>query len=172
MSDSLTKRALAYVMKDMLRERPLSRISVSALCERCGMNRKRFYYHFPDKYSLVCWIARTELDEELRADGGDSLTRVCSYFLRSRAFYQRVLAQPDGCAKELGSVLQPVLLPLCPCGLSEDERQFCMDFLTDAFLSAIRRWLAEDEPIPPERCAALIRSMSAHKSNSPHESTP
>lgn len=165
MSDSLTKRALAYVMKDMLRERPLSRISVSALCERCGMNRKRFYYHFPDKYSLVSWIVRTELEEELSACEGDRLLCMCRYFLRSRVFYQRVLAEPDSCGRELGAVLLPMLLPLCPRGIPDEERQFCADFLTDAFLAAMRRWLSEDEPMPPERCAALIRAMSAYESH-------
>ena len=165
MSDSLTKRALAFVMKDMLRERPLSRISVSALCERCGMNRKRFYYHFPDKYSLICWIARTELEEELRSGEGDDLTRICVYFLRNRGFYQRVFAEPDTLDRELGCVLLPILQPLCPRDVSDEERQFCADFLTNAFLAAMRRWLAEDEPMPPERCAALIRAMSGYESH-------
>ncbi|MGN1030800.1 MAG: TetR/AcrR family transcriptional regulator C-terminal domain-containing protein [Butyricicoccaceae bacterium] len=161
MSDSLTKRALAYVIKDMLNEKPLSRISVSALCERCGMNRKRFYYHFPDKYSLVCWIARSELEQLLDTCTGDHLTAVCRLILNDRVFYQRIFDEPEYCGKELHAALAPMLQPLCPDSLSEEEQQFCMDFLTDAFSAAMRRWLAEDDPMPPERCASLIHAMCA-----------
>lgn len=169
MSDSLTKHALAYMMKDMLRERPLSRISVSALCARCKMNRKRFYYHFSDKYSLVCWMMRTDLEEELQTGEGDTLTCICGYFLRNRALYQRIFAETDHIDRELGSVLLPMLLPLCPYELPEEEHQFCMNVLTDAFVAAMRRWLAEDEPMAPERCAALIRSMSGGHSHAKGE---
>ena len=53
MPDSnITKKALAMAMKELMEQIPFSKISVSDICEKCGMNRKSFYYHFKDKYDL------------------------------------------------------------------------------------------------------------------------
>jgi len=61
MPDSnITKKALAMAMKELMEQIPFSKISVSDICEKCGMNRKSFYYHFKDKYDLVNWIFDVE----------------------------------------------------------------------------------------------------------------
>ena len=53
MPDSnITKKALAMAMKELMEQIPFSKISVSDICEKCGMNRKSFYYQFKDKYDL------------------------------------------------------------------------------------------------------------------------
>lgn len=57
---SITKRALAAALKQLMSEKPLQKISVGDICETCSMNRKSFYYHFKDKYDLVNWIFYTE----------------------------------------------------------------------------------------------------------------
>lgn len=55
MADSnITKRALATSLKELMVEQPFDKINVAQICERCNMNRKSFYYHFKDKYDLVC----------------------------------------------------------------------------------------------------------------------
>ena len=54
MPDSnITKKALAMAMKELMEQIPFSKISVSDICEKCGMNRKSFYYHFKDIYDLL-----------------------------------------------------------------------------------------------------------------------
>ena len=57
MADSnSTKSALADAMKKLMVRKSFAKISISDLCEECGLNRKSFYYHFKDKYDLVNWI--------------------------------------------------------------------------------------------------------------------
>ncbi len=57
MSDSLiTKRALAEALKQVCREKPFSKISISDITAVCGLNRQTFYYHYQDKYELLSWI--------------------------------------------------------------------------------------------------------------------
>ena len=57
MADSnSTKSALADAMKKLMVCKSFAKISISDLCEECGLNRKSFYYHFKDKYDLVNWI--------------------------------------------------------------------------------------------------------------------
>jgi len=63
-----TKRLFAAELEAMLREMPLSRVRVNALCERCGAQRQAFYYHFRDKYDLVAWI----FEQDFRAGAEDA----------------------------------------------------------------------------------------------------
>ena len=54
MADSnITRNAMAAAMKALMKEKKLSKISISDICGACGMNRNSFYYHFKDIYVLV-----------------------------------------------------------------------------------------------------------------------
>lgn len=51
-----TKRALAESLKNLLRKKPLDKVTILDIAEDCGINRMTFYYHFKDIYDLVEWI--------------------------------------------------------------------------------------------------------------------
>ncbi len=50
-----TKQALSSALRQEMLKRPIGRITVSMLTERCGINRNTFYYHFADIYDLLRW---------------------------------------------------------------------------------------------------------------------
>ena len=52
----ITKRALEASLKNVLRTKPLNKITINDLAEDCGINRMTFYYHFKDIYDLVEWV--------------------------------------------------------------------------------------------------------------------
>lgn len=54
----VTKRALEASLKNLLLQKPLSKITISDITEDCGINRMTFYYHFKDIYDLVEWSCR------------------------------------------------------------------------------------------------------------------
>ena len=56
MSGTTTKIALAYALKDLLKNKPLNKITVSDITDKCGINRQTFYYHFADIMELVGWL--------------------------------------------------------------------------------------------------------------------
>lgn len=43
-----------------MEKKPLSKITVSEIITDCGVNRKTFYYHFEDIYSLLKWMLEEE----------------------------------------------------------------------------------------------------------------
>lgn len=55
-----TKKALATALKNKMKEKPFSKITVSELIAVCGVNRKTFYYHFKDIYDLLRWLFQEE----------------------------------------------------------------------------------------------------------------
>ena len=61
-----TKKALAKALKKAMKTKPFSKITVSELVKDCGLNRKTFYYHFEDIYSLLKWMLEEEAIEVVK----------------------------------------------------------------------------------------------------------
>lgn len=147
---SITKKALATALKELMAERPLSKISVGDICERCNMNRKSFYYHFKDKFDLVNWVFYTEFVEQLmaqeRPDARSFLEGICAYFHKNRAFYVNALKQTgqNSFSEYFADVMRPILT-IHYMGVVDDDdaHDFFITFYTDAFLTAVKRWLDE-----------------------------
>ncbi len=51
----ITKQALEASLKNLLLQKPLTKITISDITEDCGISRMTFYYHFKDIYDLVEW---------------------------------------------------------------------------------------------------------------------
>lgn len=156
MADSnITKRALAAALKDLLGERPFSKISVGDICAACGMSRKSFYYHFQDKYELLNWIFDTEFVQRIPAGGQGNawnmMAELCNYLYENHNFYRRafeVEGQNSFCdyfRAFLGVMLQSETDLIFG---SEADIAFCTDFYLDALTGSIRRWLRVRDPVP------------------------
>lgn len=61
-----TKQAMAASLKRHMETKPLSKITISAICNDCGINRKTFYYHFKDIYDLLKWTVEAESLEVIK----------------------------------------------------------------------------------------------------------
>lgn len=55
-----TKKALAASLKDAMRRKAFSKITVKEIIADCGVNRNTFYYHFTDIYDLLHWMLEEE----------------------------------------------------------------------------------------------------------------
>ncbi|MGN1328503.1 MAG: TetR/AcrR family transcriptional regulator C-terminal domain-containing protein [Eubacterium sp.] len=61
-----TKEKLAHALKECMQKKPLSKITVSEIIDICDVNRKTFYYHFEDIYSLLKWMFEQEAIDIVR----------------------------------------------------------------------------------------------------------
>lgn len=163
---SLTKRALAQTLKELMTQSPFSKISVGDICTACGMSRKSFYYHFKDKYDLVNWIFYTEFITEVQTDDYENawqfLQDICTYFYRERAFYRvAIKIQGQNSFREYFSeVMEPFILTFLSSILHpQHSSDFARTFLTDAFLASLIRWLSTPEIIPAERYLANVKRL-------------
>lgn len=169
MADSnITKRALAQNMKELMAEKPFSKISVGDICERCGMNRKSFYYHFQDKYDLVNWIFYTEFISSVRLEEQSSawtlLEDVCTYFYRERQFYRSAMQiQGQNSFREYFiQVMAPVIMRfnqrIFPA-MDQKKYEFAFTFLTDAFTTSMVRWLSEGARLTAKEYLDQLREL-------------
>lgn len=171
MADSnITKRALAASLKELMVEQPFEKINVAQICERCNMNRKSFYYHFKDKYDLVNWIFDTEFiellkHENLSADYTERwafIEKINRYFYQNHSFYRKAL-QING-QNSFSDHFREYIRPLIAVRISKlfGEQQwdeFTLDFLSDAVVCAMERWLRTKECLPPEQFVEKLKAL-------------
>ncbi len=166
MADSnITKRALAAAMKELMAEMPFEKINVAQICEKCGMNRKSFYYHFRDKYDLVNWIYDTEFITVVTKKHFDStwdyMLVMFQYLYDNRGFYRKALKieGQNSFPEHFREVLHPLVeRRLREILVGEEIQEFHINFFADAFVCAIERWIMEQDCMPPEQFTALVRS--------------
>lgn len=56
----LTKKAISSALKELMKSKPLNRITINEIAALCDVNRKTFYYHFEDIYCLLKWTLENE----------------------------------------------------------------------------------------------------------------
>ena len=161
-----TKRMLAQTLKQQMAHMPFSKIRVSEICAACGVSRKSIYYHFRDKYDLVDWIFRSEFISKVRPDRYENawafLEDICAYFYRERVFYSAVIKiyGQNSFLESFSETMEPFMqnfLRQIICSAHNSE--FAQNFLTDAFLCSLVRWLRGPDILPPERYLDHLRQL-------------
>lgn len=166
MADSnSTKSALADAMKKLMVRKSFAKISISDLCEECGLNRKSFYYHFKDKYDLVNWIFYVDF---LTNMGGknfenewDVLVAVCNIFYQNKAFYQSALRiEGQNSFKDyFYEMLEPVMAFFVQDLFQVQNQKLFVTFFCDTFLTAVLRWFSMESELEPETFVEELKEV-------------
>lgn len=61
-----TRHAIMAAFAQLLEERPMNKITVKDIVDRCDVNRNTFYYHFQDIPSLLREMMETQVDGIIR----------------------------------------------------------------------------------------------------------
>ena len=60
---NITKRAIQEAFLAVLNEKPLGKITVKDITDRCGINRNTFYYHYQDIPALLEEICQNQVED-------------------------------------------------------------------------------------------------------------
>lgn len=163
---NITKTALANAIKSLMAEKPFTKISVGDICERCGMNRKSFYYHFKDKYDLVNWIFQTEFIEALKvpdySSGWALLNDICTYLYTEKDFYSNALLYEgqNSFRDYFSQTIESLMLIIVSDHFKNvEDPHFFVSFFADAFVTAILRWLTEKPEDKPDDFVRKLKSV-------------
>jgi probable dihydroxyacetone kinase regulator len=167
MADSnITKNALAASMKKLMKERSFSKISVTDICNDCGMNRKSFYYHFKDKYDLVNWIFYIGFIDNIVSkeykNSWELFADICTHFFEEKDFYQKALMieGQNSFRDYFFQILYPMVEFFVKDSLTDSvEQEFLITFVCDAIISSLVRWLSEGVQMPLEQFLEEMQSV-------------
>ena len=162
---SITKQSLASALKELMEEKNFSKISISDICERCGMSRKNFYYHFKDKYNLLNWIFDTEfLEVTARRNASateDLFVLMCTYFYDNRNFYRKafeVKGQNSFCEHFYELLYTAFQAHLHEILGKANTSEFQVNFFADAIAMTVQRWIMDENCMTPEEFQKQLKT--------------
>ena len=176
MSD-LTKRALEQSLKNLLLQKPLSKITISDIADDCGINRMTFYYHFKDIYDLIEWSceedARKALEGKKTYDTWQQgLLQIFEAVQENKAFILNVYRsisreQVENYLYKLTYQLLIGVVREQAAGMSvrEEDQDFIATVYKYAFVGLMLDWIKNDMKADPavivDRLAAVIHGNVA-----------
>ena len=92
-----TKEKFAEALKELMKHKPLEKISVKDIVEHSDSTRQTFYRHFMDKYDLVNWVFEQLADKSFRQMGisytlKEGLMKKFNFILEERTFFSQAFA--------------------------------------------------------------------------------
>lgn len=167
-----TKHALAAALKELIAQKPIDKITIHDITERCGIRRQNFFYHFEDVYDLMRWMFQEEAMSLLRQHEGTLLWQegllqlfryieenkaVCLCALRSvgrehlkRFFETDIHAIIHRTVEQFGHEVGAI-----SAGVTESDVELVTHFYVVALTGMLESWLLGEIDRTPEE---LIRS--------------
>ncbi len=161
----LTKKALSNTLKDLLKEKPVNKITISELCEKTGIRRQTFYYHFVDLRELIEWTCYVEVESVLKENRHYSSWEAGFYDIfklakQEKSFIMNIyhgvsvsLLQDYMCHLTfplLKQVVDEVAKSLDIDDVSESDKEFVERFYTIAFVDIVISWVDRDMKEDPK----------------------
>lgn len=166
-----TKQALAEALKSLMQSKPIDRITVRELVERCDVNRQTFYYHFQDIYALLAYIFETETVGAIHGKRSydtwqQGLHIILMYVQENKKLCVNTYRS---IAREyLESFLVGALYDLLggvfdevegAAALAGEPRDFILRFYSYAFCGTLLEWIATGLALPAETLEANIATV-------------
>lgn len=171
MKSDATKVAMSNALKEQLKKKKLSKITINDIASACNISRMTFYYHFQDIYDLTEWtleeaagraIGENRTYESLQ-QGFEGLLRELQanqtlilniYRSMDREMIERYLL------KKAESLLMPVVeheshgLPV-----NEENKRRVAIFYSYAFLGVLMEWIGKGMAAPPREVVKMVSAI-------------
>lgn len=163
-----TKMVIRESFIALLKEKPISKITVKEICAGADINRATFYAHYADPYALlheieealICDIRQylSESAKDTEADDIAMLSKILQY-IRSNADMCSVLLSDysDTYFQQLlRELVQNELKLRASSAFSEEDGTFILTFVLTGCVGIIRQWLDSGMAKSDQALAQLI----------------
>ena len=151
-----TRQIILQTLTELMNEKPLSKITVKDIVERCGVNRNTFYYHFRDIPDAVEAVVKEELEDILKNQKSPESVSDCMEILVNAVqknkkamlhLYRSI--QRDVFADYLDHALESVVEELVNRVVGEyemdpEDRRLVIRYYKCVFVGVILDWLRHD----------------------------
>lgn len=157
-----TKDALASALRQMMRVKPIDKITVKDIVEICGVNRQTFYYHFDDVDDLLEWVFEDDAERVLPKEvvyerwmedvmtfmdylESNSLFTLNVYNSNSRLYMLRYLkSKLKACIEGFAIIVSEGK------NISRQDFEFTTEFYATCAIGFISQWLDSGMQLPRE----------------------
>jgi AcrR family transcriptional regulator len=169
-----SKMILKKSLVDLMREQPISKISVKMLCEAADINRSTFYAHYTDQYDLLRQLEQeviAELEKHISKDDFSKesaqtvqiLNQILVYIAKNEALFKILLGENGNSTfhKEIMLLAQQKTIRALQSDQRIDPRtsEYLQCFATTGALSIMQKWLQDGMVEPTEKMSELASKL-------------
>lgn len=161
---------MADALEQLLNKKPLEKITVSDITDKCSINRQTFYYHFRDIYDLTRWMisgyAEKDIGENIENNDWHEAFLASAYFLKKKKNAFLGIVSSVGhffVTNFLVDVIRPYIKEVIydkaeGTGCAERYTEFLSDYYTVAFSGILLGWIITDNDTStsPEELLELL----------------
>ncbi|MGL4741389.1 MAG: TetR/AcrR family transcriptional regulator [Sarcina sp.] len=167
----MTKELFSNALKEYMKKKPINKITVNELAQSCGFSRRTFYRYFKDIYDLLEWTYQIEIKEKI--DGyidfehwQEGLLDVFCYFYSNKEISTSIIkySKRKYLEKFLNTLFKDSIRDVIQKEkhydiLSEDKKEFLINFYTITFTGILIDWIENDMKENPEEIINNIREI-------------
>lgn len=164
---AVTKRMIKESLLSLLKEKPLSKIKVSELCERSGINRATFYRHYETlqdalqeiETDFIHQMPRPERSPKNIEEAQQHMEAVCTYLYENSDMVKLLFLDKNSpdlveCLDHFyHDILSSRSLEL---PFPEDTVQILISFWVGGCQSLMRKWILDDIHKTPAQIAEIL----------------
>lgn len=168
MKSDATKVAMSNALKEQLKKKKLSKITINDIASACNISRMTFYYHFQDIYDLTEWTLEEAAGRAIGENrtyeswqqGFEGLLRELQanqtlilniYRSMDREMIERYLL------KKAESLLMPVVEHEADgTFVSEENKRRIAVFYSYAFLGVLMEWISKGMTTEPHEITMIV----------------
>ena len=166
-----TKDIIARTLIELLDEKPMSKVTVKDIVERCGVNRNTFYYHFHDIPEVVEYVLKRKWDEILNSPRESNSILECMEEMADivKANRRMMLNVYRSVGREqveqyLYKLLDPTLKEYADreckdITVQDADKQFVVDFYKYALVGMTLEWIRRDMKTDPAAMTERLGTM-------------
>lgn len=171
MSSITTKKAISYSLKELLLDKPLNKITVNDICEKCSINRQTFYYHFEDIRDLIEYITIEDAnnvlkDKDTYATWQEGFLSIFLLIKKDKIFINNIYhsISLDILQSYLYKIVYPIIYKVVDekssnKNVSEEDKNFISKFYMYSFVSLVLEWIKNDMKEDPNIIIKKVSSL-------------
>lgn len=167
---SRTDRLLKEALLELLKVKPIEKITIKDLTERASINRCTFYHHYQDIYDLLEQIEDEimghvlEMMRGFHPNGEGEVSRryfecFCLYIYENRIVYSVLTnSRESRFIRKLLRMISEYMAGLSDRESDRDQpaRDYAVAYAIGGVVGVLHKWMKEDFASPPEMVAGYI----------------
>lgn len=160
-----TKALLTEALVELLKDRNISKISVTALCDEADVNRSTFYAHYTDQFDLLRQIEDDVINNlkiylEQYVDDRTPITEqnlkgILEYAKTNTDLFIVLLGENGDQAFQNDLMALVELIPF-QYNAADNKKEYLLTFAITGCISVLHKWLVEGREETPEEMANLV----------------
>ncbi|MBQ9827462.1 MAG: TetR/AcrR family transcriptional regulator [Lachnospiraceae bacterium] len=170
----ITERALESAFIELLNEKPINKITISEITDKCGVSRMTFYYHYDDIYDLLKEILMKALMDiydtmSPKSPWGSTTKKVFRYIKKNNKMFTNIYhsigrehLEEVICTNTKPLMDEYVAESLKTTELTDEDREFLTSYYLSGMVAFALDWIVTGMEEDPDAVVSKMLLIIKH----------